>query len=244
VIVLHDDTARTPSGRRRLDGVAGLRVPADVVKQKCAASMIDGKPVHRPERLRDSVFSLVGQYQAEYRGAVEYYRLAFNLRCFNRLKWVMETSLTKTLAAKLRISVAKVYRRYQAILQTPEGTYKGLRATVERAGKPPLVAYWGGVTLKHRRDAVLNDQPRCIWNNDRTDLEQRLLADECELCGSHKHVEVHHVRSLKNLKYRGRAEKPAWVRVMVARQRKTLIVCRTCHMDIQHGRPLRRVQAA
>ena len=243
MIVLQDDTARTPAGRRRINGVAGLRVPADVVRHKSAAYMVDGKPVHRPERLRDSVFSIVGQYQAEYRGAVEFYRLAFNLHRFNRLKWVMETSLTKTLAAKLRISVAKVYRRYQAILQTPEGRYKGLRVMVERVGKPPLVANWGGVTLKHRRDAVLNDQPRRIWSNDRTDLEQRLLADECELCGSHQHVEVHHVRSLKNLKRRGRTEKPAWARVMVARQRKTLIVCRTCHMDIQHGRPLRRVQA-
>jgi group II intron reverse transcriptase/maturase len=243
VIVLQDDTARTPYGRRRINGVAGLRVPADVVKQKCSAYMIDRKPVHRPERLHDSVFSIVEQYQAEYRGIVDYYRLAFNLHRFSRLKWVMETSLTKTLAAKLRISVAKVYKRYQAILQTPAGTYKGLRVTVEREGKPPLVAQWGGVTLKHRRDAVLSDQPRRIWN-DRTDLEQRLLADECELCGSHKHVEVHHVRSLKSLKNRGRAEKPAWVKAMVARQRKTLIVCRTCHMDIQHGRPPRRVRAA
>ena len=244
VIVLQDDTARTRSGHRRINGVAGLRVPADVVKQKCAAYMIDGKPVHRPERLHDSVFSIVAQYQAEYRGAVEYYRLAFNLHRFNRLKWVMETSLTKTLAAKLQISVAKVYKRYRATLQTPEGNSTGLRVTVERTGKPPLVTQWGGVTLKHRPDAVLNDQPRPIWNNQRTDLEQRLLADECELCGSHKHVEVHHVRSLKDLKRRGRAEKPAWVRVMVARQRKTLVVCRMCHMDIQHGRPFRHVRAA
>jgi hypothetical protein len=184
-------------------------VPADVVKQKCAAYLIDGKPVHRPERLHDSVFSLVAQYQAEYRGAIEYYRLAFNLHRFNRLKWVMETSLTKTLAAKLQISVAQVDKRYRATLQTPEGNSTGLRVTVERAGKPPLATQWGGVTLKHRPDAVLHDQPRPIWNNDRTDLEQRLLADECELCGSHKHVEVHHVRSLKDLKRRGRAEKPA-----------------------------------
>jgi hypothetical protein len=28
--------------------------------------------------------------------------------------------------------------------------------------------------------------------------------------------------------------------VMAARHRKTLVVCRTCHMDIQHGRPRRR----
>ena len=154
----------------------------------------------------------------------------------------METSLTKTLAAKLQISVAKVYKRYRAILQMPEGTYTGLRVTVEGEGKPPLVAQWGGVTLKHRRDAALIDHPRRIWN-DRTDLEQRLLADECELCGSHTHVQVHHIRSLRDLKKRGRAEKPAWVKAMVTRQRKTLIVCRTCHMDIQHGRPPRRARA-
>ena len=54
VTVLQDDTARMPSGRRRINGVAGLRVPADVVKQKCAAYMLNGKPVHRPERLHDS----------------------------------------------------------------------------------------------------------------------------------------------------------------------------------------------
>jgi hypothetical protein len=27
---------------------------------------------------------------------------------------------------------------------------------------------------------------------------------------------------------------------MAAHQRKTLVLCHTCHMDIQHGRPLRR----
>jgi hypothetical protein len=41
---------------------------------------------------------------------VEYYLLASNLRDLSWLKWVMETSLTKTLAAKRQISVRQVYR--------------------------------------------------------------------------------------------------------------------------------------
>jgi hypothetical protein len=172
-----------------------------------------------------------------------YYRMAFNLHRFDRLKWVMETSLTKTLAAKLRISVPKVYDRYQAVLRTPDGPYKGLRATVEREGKRPLVAEWGGIALKRNLDAALDDHPAPV-RHGRTELEQRLLADECELCGSRTNVEVHHIRALKDLKTRGRAEKPAWVRAMAARQRKTLVVCRTCHQDIQYGRPFRRVNAA
>ena len=47
-------------------------------------------------------------YQAEYRGIVEYYRLAYNLHSLNELEGVMETSLAKTLASKFQISVQSV----------------------------------------------------------------------------------------------------------------------------------------
>ena len=63
-----------------------------------------------------------------------------------------------------------------------------------------------------------------------------LLADECEMCGSTVDVEVHNIRALKDLNVKGRREKPKWVRLMAARKRITLVVCRTCHMDIHHGR--------
>ena len=53
------------------------------------------------------------------------------------------------------------------------------------------------------------------------------------MCGSMVDVEVHHVRAL-NVK--GQGTKPKWVQIMAARKRKTLVVCRTCHMDIHHGR--------
>ena len=52
-------------------------------------------------------------------------------------------------------------------------------------------------------------------------------------------IEVHHIRALKDLeKYTGR-EKPKWVKIMAARRRKTLVLCHTCHMDIQYGHPIR-----
>jgi group II intron reverse transcriptase/maturase len=96
VIVLHDDTARTRFGHRRINGVAALRVPEAVVREKCTRYIMNGKPIHRLERTHDSVLSIVEHYQTEYRGIVNYYRLAFNLHRLNRLKWVMQTSLTKT----------------------------------------------------------------------------------------------------------------------------------------------------
>lgn len=243
VRIFHDNTVRTPSGRRRINGVVGLKVPADVLRRTCTPYLAHGRPIHRLERIHDTVFSIVAAYQQAYRGIVEYYRLASNLYRLNRLKWVMEQSLTKTLARKLRLSVPKVYDRYAVILRTTSGPRKGLRVTIEREGKKPLVAEWGGIAPKRNLDATLDDHPRQVWNTDRSELEQRLLANRCELCGSEWKVEVHHIRALKDLTRQGRAPKPAWVREMAARHRKTLVVCRPCHEDIHHGRPQKRAIA-
>ena len=87
------------------------------------------------ERIDDSVYTIIAQFQQEYRGLVEYYQLAVNCSQLKRLKGVMEQSLTKTLAHKLRISVPKVYKRYGTMLETPEGPRKGLQVVVERGGK-------------------------------------------------------------------------------------------------------------
>jgi|SRR5579859_2161174 len=94
-------------------------------------------------------------------------------------------------------------------------------------------------SLKWSIEATINDQRQRIWNV-RSELEQRLLAQACEYCGSTDHVQVHHIRALKDLeKYDGRA-KPAWGKIMAARHRKTLVLCRTCHHDVHAGRPMTR----
>src|SRR5438034_2688335 len=99
---------------RSINGDIGLKVPQKVVKDKCKRYMRNGKPIHRTELLNESDYTILATYQLEYRGIVNYYRLADNLRTLSKLKWVMEQSLTKTLAAKHKISVRKVYQKYHA----------------------------------------------------------------------------------------------------------------------------------
>jgi group II intron reverse transcriptase/maturase len=237
--VLHNDRKQT-NGRRSVNAQIGFQVPKDVTDQKSQDYMEEGKPTHRPELLRDTVFSIVSTYQAEYRGLVEYYRLAHDLsHKLHRLKWEMERSLIKTLAAKLHIPGKQVYKRYQATLIVKGKSYKGLRVTKEREGKRPLVAEWGGIPLAWNIGATLNDRPEHIWST-RSELEERLLADTCEYCGAHEQCHVHHVRALKDLQVKGRRPKPRWMVLMAARQRKTMVVCKTCHEDITYGRPMRR----
>jgi hypothetical protein len=74
-----------------------------------------------------------------------------------------------------------------------------------------------------------------IWSK-RSEVVERLLAQECELCGAKDNIEVHHIRKLVDLERKGPANKPEWVKIMAARKRKTLIVCQKCHHDIQYGR--------
>jgi group II intron reverse transcriptase/maturase len=241
IVVLDADSKHDQRGHRSINGQIGLKVPADVVHAKCRPYLCHGRPARLPGRMINSDFSIIAQYQAEFRGIAEYYQLAFNRHRLRRLKYVMELSLTKTLAQKHRTSVPKVYQRYRAVLQTDHGPRKGLRVTVERdSGRAPLVAVWGGISLERRITVGhLDDQPRKVWNGARTELLQRLLADVCELCGSRTDVEVHHVRHLKDLQVKGRPRRSAWAQTMAARRRKTLVVCRRCHEDIHAGRPTR-----
>jgi len=55
---------------------------------------------------------------------------------------------------------------------------------------------------------------------------------QCEVCGcmNSKKYEIHHVNKVKNLK--GRTK---WEQIMIAKRRKTVVVCHKCHMAIHHG---------
>ena len=112
---------------------------------------------------------------------------------------------------------------------------------MEREGKKPLVSYFGGLSLSYKKNAIIEDSPlQPIAFRPGPDLLVRLAAEICELCGAEQNVEVHHIRKLKDLKLKGRKERPRWVRYMAARQRKTLVLCASCHDDLHAGKPLKR----
>ena len=224
-----------PKGRRGANGAIALLVPAKVIEEKCKKYMKRGKATHRNNLLQDDDFSIVQTYQQEYRGLVQYYILAQNLSWFSKLYWYMETSLLKTLACKHRSSINKQKAKYKTTTTSTSGkTVPCLQVVVERPNKKPLVATWVGISLVHKRKSVIEDIPYKVYGG-RTELVKRLLAEKCELCGSTENIEVHHIRKLADLKKKGQAEVPKWVQIMSARKRKTLVVCRECHVAIHNG---------
>jgi hypothetical protein len=168
IVVLHADHKHDQRGHRSINAGIGLKVPADVIRAKCALYQYRGRPIRRTERIVDADYSIVAQFQAEFRGVAEYYRLTFNRHRLGRLKYVMERSLTKTLARKHRISVSQVYRRYRAVLDTEHGPRRGLQVTVHRTGGAAAAGGAMGrhfpraghhATAPHRRPAPHLEQP-------------------------------------------------------------------------------------
>ena len=87
------------SGRKRINGSIALRVPIPVIKAKCSPYLARGKPAAQTALHNRSDYDIVAAYGAQYRGIVQYYLLAGDIHRMERLRWVMETSLLKTLGA-------------------------------------------------------------------------------------------------------------------------------------------------
>ena len=222
--------------RRSLNGTVVLRVPAAVVKAKSALYLARGRPACRNPMIREDDYTIVGKFGAEYRGIVQYYLLASDVQRLHRLRWVMETSMLKTLARKHRSSVSKMAAKHKAKVVTPHGLRTCFEASIVRDGRKPLVARFGGIALKRQKTAVIIDRQPHRPLYPHKELIKRLLIGKCELCRRTDDIEVHHIHTLADLVKAG-ADQPVWIQQMVKRRRKTLVVCDDCHQQI-HAEPL------
>ena len=207
-----------------------------MIKAKCAPYLKRGKPERRTELMNYDDYTIVSTYGAEYRGIVQYYLLAGDVWRLDRLRWVMETSMLKTLAAKHGSTVTKMARKYKATIDTPHGPRRCFQASVERDGRKPLVARFGGIPLRRQRQAVLTDRQPVPVTARRKELIHGSSRAGASCASNGPTVQVHHVRKLADLAQPGRPQ-PAWAQLMAKRRRKTLVVCRPCHDTIHARQP-------
>ncbi|MFL0364679.1 hypothetical protein ACH0BF_16870 [Pseudobacillus sp. 179-B 2D1 NHS] len=77
---------------------------------------------------------------------------------------------------------------------------------------------------------VISKTRNIIYN--RTGLIKRLLAGQCEWChATNVELEIHHVKKLKDLE-----GKKLWEKRMIERNRKTMALCKKCHVDLHNGK--------
>jgi retron-type reverse transcriptase len=236
-ITVQHNQRKLAGGRRAVNGVIGLRVPKAAIKAKCASYMQRGQPARRTPMVNLDDHVIIGKYGAEYRGYVQYYLLAGDVHRLNRLLWVAQTSMLKTLACKYDSTVSKMAAKYKATIVTPHGPRVCMQVSTDRGdGRKPLVARFGGIPLKRQKKAVLDDRRPIPITVRPKELISRLRTGRCELCKQRADVQVHHVHKLADLAKPGQPQ-PAWAQLMTVKRRKTLVVCAACHEHIHARHP-------
>lgn len=223
--------------KRTLNNISELSIPLDdkimrfmfdkhIIEQRENGEI---RPVHRKSLLRCTELEIVTTYNAELRGISNYYSLAGNFHKLSYFGYLMEYSCLKTLAAKHKRSCGQIKDKYK------DGKGKwGIPYTTKKGDKRCYFAkYYESRDVKYASDRLPAEA--ILHTSAKTSFESRLSAKICELCGATnaKHYEIHHVRKVKDLK-----GKEPWEQVMIAKRRKTLVLCKSCHYNI-HGRVLK-----
>jgi hypothetical protein len=237
--------SRSVEKTRGARGVIKLLVPADVIVRLSGLYKDRGRPVEKPYFRFEDDFSIIATYGSVYRGYVQYYKCAENLKWFGHVHWAMYWSLLRTLATIHKTSALTQRRKYSASHVMRDGSVKRVLVVTKprKNGGPDYEAVFGDVSLKIDRFAPVSDGPvpRLLLCR-RNELIARLLADICEICGSSDRINVHHIRKLKDLKMPGRRVPPVWKQIMASRRRKTLVVCHHCHVAIHRGNLTERLR--
>lgn len=218
---------------RTLNGGVELLVPLNdkirqfVFTKGVAIQKEDGSmfPVHRKYLVGLTDLEIVSVYNAELRGICSYYGMASNFCKLHYFSYLMEYSCLKTLASKHKTSLSKIIDKFN------DGTGKwGVPYETKLGSQRRYFANYADCKGKGSATDYISNAA-VVYGYAVNTLENRLKAKVCELCGTTEsdHYEVHHINKLKNLKGKER-----WEIAMIAKHRKTLVVCRDCHRSIIH----------
>lgn len=221
---------------RMLNGKVQLKMPHHVwvnkLKKYQAIKMHangDWKAKARGYFQRNEDIEILSQYNSEIRGLYNYYRLAENVsNHMHRFSYFMYYSLLKSFAMKYRTGTKQIRQTYM----------RHGRFTVE---------YETSKGIKHMRfidrsfprsksdgDQDSDCLPNTSYVMSSTRLSDRIKAKQCESCKvTEIDVHMHHVKRLKNL--RQKSNKSYLDQQMIARNRKTIALCKKCHVKRHKG---------
>jgi hypothetical protein len=123
------DTWHTRGGRS-INGSIALGVPPETVDARCRTyQRKQGKPLIRNDLIRTSDYNIIAAFGSEYRGYVQYYQLAGNINRLNKLRAVMERSMSLPFLPRLRSrSLVRRVRRYYEAIRLPTPVHPRLTA--------------------------------------------------------------------------------------------------------------------
>lgn len=184
------------------------------------------KATHRRYLVNNDDLEIISIYNAEIRGFYNYFKLALNAHTLSKLGYYMKMSMLKTYANKYKSKVQKMKKKFSQDGQL------GVWYETKKGKKFRPFYNDGYKRQKMAENGEVDVEPNTLKLSGRTSLIERLVANKCEWCGTENvPIHMHHVKKLKDLK-----GKKKWEQHMVARNRKTLAMCKPCHNNLHQGR--------
>jgi Type II intron maturase len=172
-----------------------------------------------------SEYDIVKHFTNIIRGLVNYYSFASQKSNLWRVLHIIKKSCALTLASKFNLNGASsVFKKY------------GKNVAMYKDGKLKADLYFP-TTLKTNHDfkighgsslAGLNENAPLIYLRH-TDPMQ--LKSQCELCGSNKRLELHHIDPVANID----KNLSKLTKAQIPRNRECLTLCYVCHRNKMHG---------
>jgi group II intron reverse transcriptase/maturase len=167
---------------------------------------------------------IISFYNSVIRGILNYYSFANNRKSLGSFVHGLKFSCARTLALKFKVRHAsKVYRKFGGKLKCPD---TGIELFIPSTFKP--IKTFG--CKEKVPDEVLFKK----WNNK---LTKSNLFKSCIICGSGDHVEMHHVREIRDLKRKAAGGKLDWfTQQMAAINRKQAPLCSFHHKALHNNK--------
>lgn len=232
-----------------------------LVKKRMIKITNDGrwKASHRPYLLTNSPLEIVRQYNSEFSGLYQYYKLAFDVKeKLGSVHQLFALSFARTLAGKHKTKVSKLrsmelqisgvkYKAYVNYDGRWGVRYQNENSKVRFAELFPFKDIKVVKELEYA-DPNINviNEKHIVTNYARTDIIERIKANKCEWCeDTTGPFEVHHIRKLKDIK--NKKNKKYWELMHIYRNRKTLVLCsdgskNNCHRKLHSGKLDQRIR--
>jgi group II intron reverse transcriptase/maturase len=163
-------------------------------------------------------------YNGINRGVQNYYRFADNFQQFGRIQYILHYSLAKTLAAKYKCSVRRIFKRFGKAITIPV-------KTKDKADR--LVSFFVNHDWKKQRNGFqVGNKNIDLLQWTITMRTRSKLGKACCICNDPLHVEMHHVRHIRKT---GAKRPTGFNAILQALNRKQLPVCPSCHQKIHRG---------
>lgn len=162
-------------------------------------------------------------YNSVIRGVLNYYSFVNNRKSLGSFVHGLKFSCARTLALKYKLRHAsKVYKKFGSKLRSPDGSVELFIPTTFKAIKK------FSISVPIPTEIILSN-----WNNK---LTKSNLFKLCIICGSSDHIQMHHIRKVRDLKSKVREKTMDFFKMqMAAINRKQVPLCPFHHKALHNN---------